>query len=90
MGFASEYMEAARQRHFQPEAPGLEFVMPSHHGPQRSSTRSATPKTPEEPVNGESIEKISVARLTTRELLRYYDKLAAVDDMNIKTMCGLA
>jgi hypothetical protein len=90
LGFASEYMEAARQKHTPPEVPDFDFIVPSRHGLERSPVRSATPKTPEEPVNVASIEKISVTRFTTGGILRFYGKLEAVDDMNIKTMYGVA
>jgi len=90
LGFASEYMEAARQKHAPPEAPDFEFIMHSHHGPERSLTRSATPEILEKPLNFASIEKISIARFTTREILRFYGKIEAIDDKNIKTMYYVA
>ena len=90
LGFASDYMEAARQKHTPSEDPDFDFIVPSHPGPERSPVRSLTPETAKESVNVASIKKISNARVTTRELLNYYGKLGAVDDTNIKSMYDLA
>jgi len=90
LGFASEYMEAARKKYDPPEDAASDFVAPSYYGAGRSPSRSLTPETPKEPANVASIEKIFVARRKTGAILDYYEKFRDVNDANCKRMCGVA
>lgn len=83
LSFASEYMEAARQKHILGD-PGS----PTPRGISRPpSLRSDTPDTIRTPMNVASGSAIVTARVTTQKLLDYYEKLEAVKDVNIDSFC---
>lgn len=90
LGFASEYMKAARKTHDPPEDAAFDFEMRSYHGAERLPIRSLTPETPEEPANVASIKKTTVARQKTGEVLDYYEKFRDINDATCKSMCDVA
>jgi len=97
LGFASEYMKAARQNHnsdhdegtdSEPDSPKGSKRAPNQeilHVPEAPVPEVPVPEVPEVLFNVKSVETVSAALKTTQRLLHYYQDLGDVDS-NIKSL----